>query len=155
MKAISLWQPWASALFAPHNPGGSPRSIKECETRSWQLPASAIGIPIAIHAAKRETKDEREFWIFTVLRNELFKESFRAIGIIDYAELPRGCIIGTVVFTKCQKADETSVGMMENAWGNFTPGRFAWWVESHNLFSKPIPYVGRQGFFDWDPNANA
>lgn len=45
VNAITLWQPHATLVAL---------LIKLIETRSWAPPASAIGQPIAIHAAKRE-----------------------------------------------------------------------------------------------------
>src|SRR3546814_21127441 len=49
VKAISLWQPWASAIALGH---------KSIETRHW--PTKYRG-ELAIHAAKRFGPDEREF----------------------------------------------------------------------------------------------
>ncbi len=51
MKAISLWQPWASAI-GPHP------EQKHLETRSWQTPYRGW---LAIHAAKRWTKEQQ--WV--------------------------------------------------------------------------------------------
>ena len=48
MKAISLWQPWASLCVLP---GPNGRAVKTIETRSW--PTKYRG-PLAVHAAKRE-----------------------------------------------------------------------------------------------------
>ena len=45
MKALSLWQPWASLIAA---------GVKKVETRHW--PTAYRG-PIAIHAAKRLESD--------------------------------------------------------------------------------------------------
>ncbi len=157
MIAISLWQPWASALFAPANPGASPRAIKEHETRHWPMPNRFIGQPIAIHAAKRDTPDEREFWMDVVMnpaRRELYGNAFAAIGIQKYSDLPRGAIIGTAVFASpihTEKMD--AVGEIESDWGNFSAGRWAWPTVHLERFATPIPCVGRQGFFEWaSPN---
>ena len=43
MKALTLWRPWAWALF--HG--------KDVENRTWSPPASMIGQRIAIHAGKK------------------------------------------------------------------------------------------------------
>lgn len=42
MRALTLWQPWASLVAI---------GAKTIETRSWPAPASAVGERIAIHAA--------------------------------------------------------------------------------------------------------
>lgn len=52
MKAISLWQPWASLIAC---------GAKPYETRSWAPPRSMIGQPIAIHAAKKVDRDAAAF----------------------------------------------------------------------------------------------
>lgn len=46
MKAISLWQPWATLIAT---------GAKQIETRSW---ATSYRGPIAIHAAKRKVRKE-------------------------------------------------------------------------------------------------
>jgi len=51
MYAITLWQPWATAMAA---------GFKTIETRPWPAPKNLIGQRIAIHAAKRlNWKDEQ------------------------------------------------------------------------------------------------
>lgn len=45
MRAITLWQPWASLIA---------EGVKTIETRSWKAPDSLIGERIAIHAAARK-----------------------------------------------------------------------------------------------------
>jgi ASCH domain len=52
MKAISLWQPWASLIAC---------GAKPFETRHWAPPRELIGQPIAIHAAKKVDKDAASF----------------------------------------------------------------------------------------------
>lgn len=82
MKAITLWQPWASLCVIPRQVpcacGGTgsivntqdggyaeacrctgPRvPFKTIETRSWPAPKALIGQRIAIHAAKRPMRDD-------------------------------------------------------------------------------------------------
>lgn len=155
MKAISLWQPWSSALFAPMNPGASMEAIKTYETRSWPMPSLLIGQEVAIQAAKRNTKDEQEFWMHVVMdttRREIYGHSFAAIGIHNYSDLPRGAIIGKVKFARSVHVEDLDVlGEIEHDWGNYSAGRYAWPVTETNLFPAPIPCMGRQGFFDWTP----
>ena len=152
MITISLWQPWASALFAPLKPGKAPHAIKLHETRHWPMPRHYVNELVAIHAAKRDTRDEREFWQDVVM-NEYNRESyghaFAAIGIQNYRDLPRGCIIGTVRFGPSRKSvGQDNVRWPESDWGNYSVGRWEWPVIEHNHFAKPIPCVGHQGFFN-------
>lgn len=149
MNAISLWQPWASALFAPRADGG-PLAIKPDETRSWPLPDRMIGMEIAIHAAKRDTREEREFWEDVVEEDESFAKAFAAIGIGSYSALPRGCVIGSVIFASAVRTEISAPDEFARAWGNHSHGRYSWPVVNRKLYSSPVPCVGRQGFFNWD-----
>ena len=45
MKALTIWQPWASLIIA---------GAKPFEFRGWRPPASLIGQRIVIHAAARK-----------------------------------------------------------------------------------------------------
>ncbi len=157
MLAISLWQPWASALFAPI-PGDSGEPIKRNETRSWPLPAKIVGQRVAIHAAKRRTPDEVEFWNDTVIgcpERGFYREAFGALGVKCFRDLPLGCIIGTLVFdASFQTTGWGMVDHLEGTWGNYAPGRWAWPTRARQLFAKPIPCVGRQGFFEWNAPAD-
>lgn len=75
MKAITIWQPWASLISC---------GIKKYETRSW--PTKYRG-PIAIHAAAKNPQT-----LPWEVRGVLEKYA-EYIGQLD--ELPRGAIIAT------------------------------------------------------------
>lgn len=137
MKAISLWQPWASALFTP---------LKMNETRSWPFPVSLLGERIFIHAAKKCDGEIRSTWS----RVSHGSEHFAAIGIHRFDDLPLGCLIGTAVLARCVRTEDSGVkpGSDEFLWGDYTPGRYAWYLRNVVRLDKPIPYVGRQGFFN-------
>jgi hypothetical protein len=74
MKALTLWQPWASLIVMGH---------KRFETRSWKRD-SLIGERISINAAKRPPKD---------LPHELAALDLDPLG------LPLGAVLGTAVVT--------------------------------------------------------
>lgn len=161
MIAISLWQPWASALFALREAParGTPEvPVKRYETRGWHMPRKYVGQRVAIHAAKRWTNDEREFWRDTVLNSTqraMYAEAFARIGVRSAKDLPLGCIIGEVVF-ECSRPTEDLLlvpDWIESQWGNFYPGRAAWPTVERRHYGKPIPCVGRQGFFVWEGGA--
>ncbi len=52
------------------------------------MPSRLIGKQVGIHAAKRDTRDEREFWEDIVTGDDMFERAFAAIGIKSYADLP-------------------------------------------------------------------
>src|ERR671916_581061 len=76
MKAISLWQPWASLVII---------GAKVWETRSW---STTYRGSLLIHAsAKKPSKREKDMFESDVHFSKYIKE-------IDL--LPFGCLIGTV-----------------------------------------------------------
>lgn len=145
MKAISLWQPWASLWVA---------GIKRCETRSWPFPAALFGQPIAVHAAKRWTLDQQRAW----------REIEGALAPLNPQLpdlLPLGKVVGIVIVTRCHRiSPRTMPGVVgspldfvpayEAFLGNWTEGRYAWEACSHGEMEPPQPMVGRRGFFDAD-----
>ena len=137
MKAISLWQPWASLMAA---------GLKTIETRSW--PANYAG-PLAIHAAKRqltgEEKDLLDDWIEKGLLNS---------GDWTFLRLPFGEIIAVVDLVRCERTTAMSIApdSQNAAFGNFAPGRWAWFTRNARRLPQPIPYRGMQGLF-WIPDS--
>lgn len=149
MKAISLWQPWASALFT---------RLKLDETRSWILPAWAVGVPVAIQAAKKFTFNERSAFEIRVIPGSPEHTAFQTIGINTPDDLPLGCIVGEVIFAPAWMIGARSVQdrtYAQREWGDYSAGRFAWPVMAATWFKEPVPCVGRQGFFNWNPSPTA
>ncbi len=127
MKAISLWQPWAS-LWAVGR--------KRNETRHW--PTNYRG-PLLIHAAKTFCSD-----VPIELRDVLVDQ----FGIRWALDLPRGALVGICELEYCVRTEGITIDDDEAAQGNFSEGRFAWGARAARLFQRPIPYRGAQGFFD-------
>lgn len=127
MKAISLWQPWASALMLGP-------AWKHHETRHWETRYRGR---VMIHAAKRWTRDE--VWALSELR----RAGFPLLG-----PLPLGAILGYADLVACMPTDALNPTVRDRAAGDWSTGRYAWQFERHVLFAQPIPYRGAQGFFD-------
>jgi hypothetical protein len=127
VKALSLWQPWAS-LWACRR--------KSYETRSWSTDYAG---PLLVHAAKRIETD-----IPDALR-ETCKNEF---GRHWAEELPGGALIAVCDYVVCKPTDHLHVNDEEFAQGNFTPGRFAWDPFNMRQLDKPIPWRGMQSLFD-------
>lgn len=180
MKAISLWQPFASLIS-----GG----LKSFETRHFPPPASLLGKRIAIHAAKRHHKrEEREWWVDTVayLRHMAGDDEFSdAAYMLDKLvgwkvqfhagnPIPRGAIVCTAVLDGAYQCGDHVMMRGRPMWsaakvmpgsrsintyttvdpyGDYSPGRWAWRLDDVKVLDVPIPAVGKQGWFDWDPNA--
>lgn len=125
MKALSLWQPWATAIAV---------GAKKVETRGWYTPYRG---PLAIHAAKRWTAEEREF-----------AEDFQRLGVLP-AVIPLGAVVAVCRLVDCHRTEsvESSLSEDERGWGNYTPGRWAWMLADVVALPEPIPYRGAQGLF--------
>lgn len=127
MKAISLWQPWASAVVL---------GFKRNETRGW---ATRYRGPLAIHAAKRWEKDQLRF------TEQLLERGVR----FPAGRMPLGQVLGVAWLVDCQPTGSMpTISARERELGNYGPGRFAWLLEDAQPLTAPLPFVGRQGFFD-------
>lgn len=154
MKALSLWQPWATAIAL-----GS----KRIETRSWKTDYRG---PLAIHAAKRCVKKEMNDlcfegeWIGALhLESEVFPGEHR-IDLDRFLLMPFGSIVAICRLVDCKETEEIdgiedlrggdhqSFRWCEEDLGDFSPGRFGWILEDIRQLVNPISYRGQQGLFD-------
>jgi activating signal cointegrator 1 len=136
MKCISLWQPWASLWCS---------ECKTHETRHW--PTKHRGW-LAVHAAKKDVSHSIERGAGDLL--EILRDEYGGHWARD---LPRGAIIGAVDIIDCVATEKivraiASKPCADEVCGDFSSGRFAWKRGEFKLFKKPIPYTGRQGFFE-------
>lgn len=168
MKAISLWQPWASLVAI---------KAKTIETRHWPAPSRMIGKRIAIHAAKRWTQDE-ELLCFTEPFTSVLCEHFNITATCASREhflqeaitcdLPKGAIVATAILAYCvpseqvfaasdpsisdsgwiKEANRVQAYPYEFAFGNLKPERYAWLLRDIEALPEPIPFKGAQGFFE-------
>lgn len=121
MKAISLWQPFASAI---------PYGFKHIETRHWSTNYRG---ELAIHAAKKDTPELREI---------------ARIGGIPFI-LPRGEVVAIVTLTDVLPS-EVFAGIItetERYFGDYNPNRYGWILTNIRAI-KPFPFKGGQGFFN-------
>lgn len=127
MKALSLWQPWAS-LWACGR--------KTYETRDW---STTYRGPLLIHAAKTICID---------ISDELREICADEFGGHWSVSLPAGALIAVCELVSCAPTRYLNVGVEEFFQGNFTPGRWAWGIQNSRVFDRPIPFRGRQQLFD-------
>jgi len=129
MKAISLWQPWASFIAW---------GIKTIETRHWPLPKNIKG-PLAIHATKKIVKVNDPYFEDALLKRNLF-----------YNDLPRGFILCYFDSVQCIKITQENIpDYPERAFGDYTPGRYMWQMEGLNILPWPVMIQGKQGVWNW------
>lgn len=155
MKAISLWQPWASAVAV-----GS----KTMETRHW---ATKYRGQIVIHAAKRRVIDEligfNSSWNWVGALKPIGASFGNSGNFHDI--LPFGALVAVADLVDCRPTEDVRLGEIdvkryqaddpgqlygwtERQMGNFDLQRFAWTLENVLPLTDPIPYKGGQGFFN-------
>lgn len=126
MKALSLWQPWASLVIDGR---------KKIETRSWCAPKWLIGQNIAIHATKKADWPTARSWGYG-------------------PEMPTGAILGIVKLEKCEQFTEQFQRKVmlypEGQYGDFEPGRWGWFLTVVEKFTTAYPQRGAQGIFNWE-----
>lgn len=152
MRAISLWQPWASAIAL---------GAKRIETRPW---ATNYRGPLAIHAAKRCVNWEMEDFDRSPLwRGALNLVCHRTLAVRDV--LPFGAIVATCNLIGCFPVEDLPAAVLdevhvrdgdieERHWwterdmGNYCRRRFGWVLDDIEPLPEPVPWKGQQGFFN-------
>lgn len=136
MKALTLTQPWASLVALGE---------KRIETRSWST--KYVG-PLAIHAAKGYPG-----WAKQLENEEPFRTSLRVpCGNYCYPALVRGNVLCTVHLAACSRVEDVRGKLSEKelVFGDYSDGRFAWFLTLICRPGKPIPAIGHLGLWDWD-----
>ena len=154
MYAITLHQPWASLIAL---------GLKTVETRSWPAPARLVGERIAVHAGKRLVRQPGEC-IERELRAQ-WGEDWRVI-------IPTGAVVATAVLAGMAPVERTdllegcavhdlgaeigcAVGTGRtpiDPWGDFSAGRWLWFLDDVEALPEPVPAIGRQSFWRWVEN---
>lgn len=152
MKALTIWQPWASLIMI---------GAKPYEFRSWMAPRSTVGKRIVIHAGSRLMQkaevddiierllDAEAAWS-TCLLPRIALPFLRSLNAAD--QLPLGCGLGTAVvgvsregaqiaqeFT-CQKVNDSDRDEMSN---------FGWPLTEIERWPEPVRMAGKQGLWNW------
>lgn len=138
MKALSLRQPFASLML---------HETKRFETRSWALRRSMWGVKLALHASK--TYDAADQYC----TNELMR--WTQLQPVLLGDLPLGMVLGVFVVEACYRTHEIvdRLSELEQAQGNYQPGRAAWKVKIVDVFDKPVPAKGKLGLWEWELSA--
>ncbi len=140
MKAISLHQPWASAVAF---------GVKTIETRGWRT--NHLG-PIAIHAAKRKTPGQCGIYKYLIATHDDILLAFSEQMIaFEFDDLPFGAVIATAQIRAVGNMsflDLEKLSDAELALGDYSAGRFFWKLTDVVKLQKPIPAIGHQGFFN-------
>lgn len=143
MKALTLWQPWASAILC---------GLKNYETRSWSTKHRG---PLAIHASKNvPSQIVRDFSY-----KNLYQEVMDKMGELfdfDGKELPTSCIVTVCKVRGCfpigvigqPGSFRSDLDERELRFGNYLPSRFAWSLGDVVSGFKPVHCAGTQGLWN-------
>jgi activating signal cointegrator 1 len=138
MKVISLLQPWASLVVAGH---------KRIETRSWNTKHKG---DLLIHASKKFDKSQRAI---------CFARFFEPLLADVVEELPLGAIIGKVKMIGTNTTESILNALpdsmywgkeQEQAFGDYSQGRYGWYLTDAIQFGIPIPAKGALSIWDWN-----
>jgi activating signal cointegrator 1 len=149
MKTLSLTQPWATLVAI---------GAKKIETRSWQVHFRG---QLAIHAAQGFPREARR-----LCGEPFFREVLGGAGYADAMQLPRGVIVAVANLAGCfrfthsrtyrfsesgpLRGRSVEIGDQENAFGDFTPGRFGWLLDGAVGFKFPVAVKGARGLWEWE-----
>ena len=153
MKAITIWQPWASLIII---------GAKPYEFRGWKPPESIIGTRIANHAGARPVrKSEVADLIGQLLDPERFGTPCLVKDIAlpflervydDPTSLPLSHVLGTAVVgvpkngEVCASEFGIGAGNDSDREGTFNWG---WPLTDIEPLIPPSPARGAQGFWNW------
>jgi hypothetical protein len=158
-KVLTLTQPWATLVAI---------GAKRIETRSW---STSYRGPLLIHAAAGLGPVGGFKGLVRQCRYDPFKSVLRDAGaaglISEYIDdYPRGAIVAVAELCYCQPMpDDGSIGWnfngnewvitdQERAFGDYTPGRFAWLLADVRPLATPIPAKGALGLWEWEGDLN-
>ena len=151
MKALTLWQPWASLVAC---------EAKPFETRRWAPPEALIGERIAIHAGKAKP---------AALLPEVRRSMERALNLEqrNWSRLPFGAVVctatlagayqvqrldvvgWTVEFRRALPGSAPLAAVTADHFGDYRQARWCWHLTEVEALDPPVRARGRQGLWDW------
>jgi activating signal cointegrator 1 len=151
VKALTLWQPWASLVAM---------GAKTVETRIWSTGHRG---ELAIHSAANLPPK----WLGTSQQLIEFRDALADVlncrrdfdermGLhVDEAvhKLPRGqilCIVRVRDVIPTEALGPEDLPQTERLFGNYELGRYAWFLEMVRRFDEPIPAKGNRRLWNWN-----
>jgi hypothetical protein len=146
MKALTIWQPWASLIMA---------GAKPWEWRGWRAPRGIIGRRIVIHAGARKPLQKE---IVAIIEGIQIGDSSLiadiALNFFDRVPLCSyhlACGLGTAILGEsipaldwAQQHDKSGLDS-----DRIDDSKWAWPLTDIQPFEPPIPCRGVQGFWNW------
>lgn len=133
MKAVTMWEPWASLFAEGH---------RKIDTRSWYTHFRG---PLVIHAALRTPELHTLSWV----TGEFMRKAMELLG--ETSTHP-GMALCTVRLVNIVPVEEIREGLSEQELllGNYSSGRHAWIFEDLRKFKKPFRVKGNHVLWELD-----
>lgn len=158
MKALTLTQPWATLVAV---------GAKKIETRGW---STSYRGPLLIHAGKGLGPVGGQRGLVELCQGEPFASVLAMHGIawgnlVLRSQMPLGAIVAAARLVACEPTERGHLaasvevdGMQweftdqERAFGDYTPGRYAWLLADVKPLAQPVPCKGALSL--WTPPAD-
>lgn len=151
MKALTLWQPWASLIMI---------GAKPYEFRKWNFTdkphlAKLVGQRIVIHAGARPPKKgELEDIIARIDDGESalvagIARPFIERVLKDEKKLSLAAALGTAAIGQPQRSFDLFKHIVADS-DRLDQQMYAWPVSDVQAFPSPVPASGAQGFWNWN-----
>lgn len=170
MKAMTIRQPWATLIAT---------GAKPFETRTFgpqkligervAIHAGKMPVHIAMRgmdspevqtiAAAIDEEDFPDLPLGAVLCTAVIKGAYRLGAVCGLPTVPSRAIMETrgepltpnMLGLHCDFRDpnEPMLTLPVDAFGDYTPGRWAWFLSDIERFPEPISATGKQGWWEW------
>ncbi|GAB4071685.1 hypothetical protein KHC28_00135 [Ancylobacter sonchi] len=150
MKALTIWQPWASLIL---------HGWKPYEFRGWPAPVNLRGQRIAIHAGARPLKVSEVADLIMRLKGPQAWTTCLKPEALDFLErvklspgaLPLSHVLCTVELGTPVRSWEIvgEFGGVINDSDRDNHCNWAWPVSKIEPLAPPVPAKGAQGFWNW------
>ena len=159
MKALTIWQPWASLIIA---------GAKPYEFRSWSPPRWMIGQRIVIHAAARKIDTMEAAQMYHLLKHmggsqgakELCLKAELALPVLEAVRdgsLPIGAGLGSATVGEARLGTHIAEDFgvpRANDRDRDEHANWGWPMLDIEPWADPIPCKGAQGLWNW-PDATS
>lgn len=152
MKALTIWQPWASLIVA----GAKPYEFRRFDYSSQAWNRYVEGSRIVIHAGKTTIKrDEMAALLYRLEKvpEETGLIADIALPIVERAHvspeaLPRAAGLGTAMIRKAVPARTIFSDKIADS-SRIDQHVWAWPLEDIEVWEPIVPMKGAQGFWNW------